>query len=160
MSISLVSAEEYFGCFGSECHEINNKVYPEIEEFIIDAVLHNDDSVSYSQTIGLKYKETTLFSADNTTNYSFFLPQSKIDATDIKVKELLSGVEFKKVYFLENDCHGQFIFYRDKNIIKLCTKIQKQYKFNVKTTILSNKNYSTYLNCNNTTHSVSNDLII
>ena len=129
ISISLVSAEEDFECFGEECPEFIKKVHMEIEEFIIDTILHNDNSVSYSQTIGLKYQETTPFSTNKIIRYKIPLPQqSKID-TEIKVKELFTGKEFERRYFnFENNCHGQFIFYRDRNSIVLCTKLQKQYK--------------------------------
>ena len=140
----FVFAEEKRMCNGEICYTDKDSILFKFEEVIIDIILHNDESISYSQTIGMSYQSNLSFDKTAVFFREFSLPQESIIGTDIEVKELISDIKFKEVYFFDIDCDGKFTFSRTENLVTLCFRPQKQQKFNIKTIILSNKNMSKY----------------
>jgi len=124
-------------CFGSNCYQ-SQSVPLRLEELIIDAKLNLDESVDFTETLGLVYNSTAV-QADikSLVLPDFYLPQGSEVYPDIKVTDLIAGKELTRVYFFDENCTDKFIYHEDENAVQLCIQPEDQMRIQIEAIVLS-----------------------
>ena len=151
---------------------INNLVRTEestplkIAEITIITHLNVDGSLFYEETIGLVYYTTLDRNCENCSlivrTHKFPLPRYSIFSPGLKVSDVLTGDEFKEVYYFESlwHCDNEYIFNRTDNTLELCTSDKKQIKVKITGLILPVLDKPTSDICTNLTDKIYNNIVL
>ena len=147
-------------CLGSNCYQ-SDQVPLKLEEIVIDATLNLDESIDYSETLGLVYN----FSGDKYKSLGVMLPEFSLPAgelyPEINVSYVIGKHGLTRVYsFTSDNCSDEFVYNPAENTVELCLLPEDQSRIRIETTILSSMDLLTYEQYQKKTDYVANQINI